>query len=131
MRFSVASTIVLFAGAATAASSWGFTDGKVEVVSRSSDGAGSHKFSDKEAVKSALSLAPGDKIKVLVTTTDGSKAKRPHQAFLTLKQASTGLEAPFPLTIKESGKATVDIVSPCVSPEEDTLCGSGANLHDN
>lgn len=111
MRFALASTIALFAGAATAASTWGFSDGTLEVVSRSADaaGAGVHKFSDKEAVKAAVNLAQGDKIKVSVTTKEGSKAKRPHQAFLTLKHPSSGLEAPFPFTIKESGKATVEI----------------------
>jgi oligosaccharyltransferase complex subunit delta (ribophorin II) len=34
MRFSIASTLVLLAGAASAASSWGFSDGKVTVKSK-------------------------------------------------------------------------------------------------
>lgn len=67
------------------------------------------RFSDKERVKQAVTLGPLDTIKVSLTTKDGSKAKRPHQAFLLVKEAS-GLEAPFPLTIKESGKATVEFV---------------------
>lgn len=50
-----------------------------------------------------------DKLKVTLTTKDGSKAKRPHQAFLIVKEAS-GLEAPFPLNVKDSGKGTVEIV---------------------
>lgn len=45
-----------------------------------------------------------------MTAKEGGKAKRPHQAFLTLQEPETGLEAPFIFTTKESGKATVDIV---------------------
>lgn len=109
MRFSIASTLALYVGVATAASNWGFTDGKVEVLSRSSDSTSAHAFSDKEPLISALTLGQGEKIKISLTTKDGSKAKRPHQAFLNIREAS-GLEAPFPLTIKESGKGTVEIV---------------------
>lgn len=68
-----------------------------------------HRFTDKDRVKLAVTLGSADKIKVSVTTKEGSKAKRPHQAFLVLKEAS-GLEAPYPLTVKESGKGTVEIV---------------------
>lgn len=51
-----------------------------------------------------------DTLKITVTAQEGGKAKRPHQAFLVLQEAETGLEAPFPFTTKENGKATVDIV---------------------
>lgn len=50
-----------------------------------------------------------------LTTKEGSKPKRPHQAFLVIKESS-GLEAPFALAVKESGKGTVQIVGramPC------------------
>lgn len=67
------------------------------------------RFTDKERAKKIVTLGNGETIKVSVTTKDGSKAKRPHQAFLVLREAS-GLEAPFPLTVKESGKGTVEIV---------------------
>lgn len=60
-------------------------------------------------MKKIVTLGFQDTIRVSLTTKDGAKAKRPHQAFLIVKE-STGLEAPFPLTIKESGKGTVDIV---------------------
>lgn len=41
---------------------------------------------------------------------DGGKGKRPHQAFVVLQDELSGLEAPFPMTVKENGKAVVDIV---------------------
>lgn len=112
MRFSIASTLALFAGAASAASSWGFSDGKVQVTSKSSEAdASTYTFTDKERIKDAVTLGHANKIKVSLTVKDGSKAKRPHQAFLMVKEAS-GLEAPYPLTVKESGKGTVEIVCP-------------------
>lgn len=60
-------------------------------------------------MQNTLTLGHQDKLKVTLTTKDGSTAKRPHQAFLVVKEAS-GLEAPFPLTVKDSGKGTVEIV---------------------
>lgn len=41
---------------------------------------------------------------------DGGKGKRPHQAFVVLHDEVSGLEAPFPMIVKENGKAVVDIV---------------------
>lgn len=73
-----------------------------------------HRFSDKEPAK-PVTLGFADTLKVSLTTTDGSKSKRPHQAFLMVKEAS-GLEAPYPLTVKESGKAQVSIVSQRTDP---------------
>lgn len=49
-------------------------------------------------------------LRVSLTATENGKPKRPHQAFLLLKETQTGLEAPFPLTMRETGKGTVDVV---------------------
>jgi hypothetical protein len=58
-----------------------------------------------------IPIGNDDTLKIsLVTKADG-KGKRPHQAFVVLKEEESGLEAPFPLNVKESGKATVSIVS--------------------
>ncbi|VUC35808.1 unnamed protein product [Clonostachys rosea] len=109
MRFSVASSLALLAGVAQAASSWTFADGTVELSPRAGGSPQVHKLSDKSQVDSVVSLGVGEKIKVSLTTKEGSAAKKPHQAFLILKEAS-GLEAPFPLTVKNTGKGTVEIV---------------------
>jgi oligosaccharyltransferase complex subunit delta (ribophorin II) len=58
----------------------------------------------------AVSLGATDTLKLLLTTTDGKTAKRPHQAFLTLTDPTTGLEESFVLNMKESGKGKVDLV---------------------
>lgn len=107
MRWSVTSGALLLAGVAHAASSWTFGDAAVTVASKSTDDV-KQSFTDKERVKSSIALGHADTIKVALTTKDGSKAKRPHQAFLILREKS-GLEAPFPLDVKTSGKATVQL----------------------
>jgi oligosaccharyltransferase complex subunit delta (ribophorin II) len=62
-----------------------------------------------EYAKNPVVLGFKDTLTVSVTTKDGSEGKRPHQAFLILTESS-GLEAPYPLTVKTSGKGTVEIV---------------------
>ncbi|KAH6609415.1 hypothetical protein Trco_002761 [Trichoderma cornu-damae] len=107
MRFPVASAILALATVASAASSWTFSDGTVKVSSKAGNDA-VEKFSSVDRVRRTLTLGHQDKLKVLVTTKDGSAAKRPHQAFLVVKEAS-GLEAPFPLAVKDTGKGVVEI----------------------
>lgn len=58
----------------------------------------------------SVSLGQTDTLKLILTTTDDKTAKRPHQAFLTLTEPETGLEESFIFTVKESGKAKVDLV---------------------
>lgn len=57
-----------------------------------------------------IALGATDTLKLVLTTIDGEAAKRPHQAFLTLTESSTGLEESFVLSVKESGKGKVDLV---------------------
>ena len=78
-------------------------------------------FTDKQRVTKSITLGHADTIKVSLTAKEGSKAKRPHQAFLVIKEAS-GLEAPFPLTVKDSGKGTVEIVRNCPRDAAERPC---------
>ncbi|KAK6065141.1 hypothetical protein SCUP234_10951 [Seiridium cupressi] len=112
MRFLhsfVPSLLVLAAGAAQAASSWGFDEGTITVGSKKSDGAVKEKFSEKNLPKIPVTFGAADTLKIVLTAKENGKGKRPHQAFLVLQETETGLEAPFPLTTKENGKATVDV----------------------
>lgn len=68
------------------------------------------RFSVASPLESAVTLGPKDTVKVVLTAKEGEKAKRPHQAFLVVKEPESGLEAPFPLKLKESGKGVVEIV---------------------
>jgi oligosaccharyltransferase complex subunit delta (ribophorin II) len=45
-----------------------------------------------------------------LTATEDGKGKRPHQAFLLLRDPDTGLEATFPFSVKDTGKSKVDFV---------------------
>ncbi|RKL47767.1 hypothetical protein BFJ72_g1998 [Fusarium proliferatum] len=107
MRFSIASSLILLTSVASAASSWSFTDGSVTVGSKRAQGV-TAKFSDQKPTKKSLVLGKADTIKVSLTTTEAGEPKRPHQAFLILTE-STGLEAPFPLKMKASGKGEAEI----------------------
>lgn len=57
-----------------------------------------------------VELGASDSLKLLLTTVDGKTAKRPHQAFLTLTDPTTGLEESFVFNVKDSGKGKVDLV---------------------
>ncbi|RGP55024.1 hypothetical protein FSPOR_11997 [Fusarium sporotrichioides] len=107
MRFSIASSLLFLTSAASAASSWGFKDGSATVASKQGHGA-TAKFSNQEPAKNALVLGKADTIKVSLTTTEDSEAKRPHQAFIVITE-STGIEVALPLDIKSSGKAVAAI----------------------
>lgn len=58
----------------------------------------------------AITLPAADTLKITLTATEGKTEKRPHQAFLTLHDTSTGLEESFPFSLKESGKGKVELV---------------------
>lgn len=68
-----------------------------------------HRFGPKSPLETPITLGAQDTLTISLTAKDNGKAKRPHQAFLLLKGES-GLEAPFPLSVKDSGKAKVQIV---------------------
>ncbi|KAI1774743.1 Oligosaccharyltransferase subunit Ribophorin II-domain-containing protein [Hypoxylon cercidicola] len=117
MRFLhsfVTPLLLLAAGAAQAASSWGFDDAKLTVSPKKATGGANDKdvrqFNDKSSlVGSPVTFDSSDSLKLLLTIKENGKGKRPHQAFLVLRQQGTTLEAPFPLTVKDNGKATVEI----------------------
>lgn len=65
---------------------------------------------NKVLASNSLTLAPTDVLKISLTTRDGSTPRKPDQAFLQLQDANSGLEDAFPLSVKENGKGTVEIV---------------------
>ncbi|KAI1815229.1 Oligosaccharyltransferase subunit Ribophorin II-domain-containing protein [Poronia punctata] len=110
MRFLqsfVAPLLVLAAGAAEAAS-WGFDDATVQVNVKKTAGT-KQKFSEDKPLAQPITISNTDSIKVFLQAKEGGKGKRPHQAFVVLQDETSGLEAPFPLTVKENGKAVADI----------------------
>ncbi|KAI1756784.1 Oligosaccharyltransferase subunit Ribophorin II-domain-containing protein [Xylaria castorea] len=111
MRFLhsfVTPLVLLAAGAAQAASTWGFDDATVQVNAKKAVGT-KEKFSETKPLSHPVTISNTESIKVLLVAKDGGKGKRPHQAFVVLQDELSGLEAPFPMTVKENGKAVVDI----------------------
>lgn len=51
-----------------------------------------------------------DSLKILLTTKEGGKAKRPHQAFLLVKDVKSNLDTSFAFQVKENGKGKVELV---------------------
>ena len=75
------------------------------------------RLSDNAPLSKPVVLGAQDSLKIILTATEGGKAKRPHQAFLLLRDEDTGLETAFPFQVKETGKAKVDFVRFQSSPD--------------
>ncbi|KAF4592061.1 oligosaccharyltransferase subunit ribophorin II [Ophiocordyceps camponoti-floridani] len=116
MRLLTASAACLFVGAVSGASSWSFSDATVTASSKSAKSS-STKFSASKKIQEAVSLGPRDSIKLSLTTVDDEgNAKRPHQALLVVGESS-GLEVPFALTVKKSGKGTLQFSQKDLPPQ--------------
>ena len=74
------------------------------------------RLSHKLALKAPVPLGAGDSLKIILTAKEDGKGKRPHQAFLLLRDRKSGLEATFPFSVKETGKAKVEVVCIPSSP---------------
>ncbi|KAF2275032.1 uncharacterized protein EI97DRAFT_85472 [Westerdykella ornata] len=114
MRFFTSllpSLLLSSASLVAAASSWSFDDATLTVQAKGAGvGAGSKdKLDPNSPLPKPISLGASDTLKLLLTTTDGKQAKRPHQAFLTIREPVTGLEESFVLSVKENGKGKLDL----------------------
>lgn len=122
--------VALSTAASCLASSWHFTDATVSVQGKSAGvGGGSKEKSEQSTQPKCLAnivtrltehkpfprpitLGASDSLKVVLTTLDGKTAKRPNQAFLLLKEVVTGLDISYPFSVRENGKAKVELVCP-------------------
>ncbi|KAE8447031.1 hypothetical protein EG329_011166 [Mollisiaceae sp. DMI_Dod_QoI] len=103
------SLLVLSAGVAQAASSWGFEEAVISVTGKGGSGSAfKDKLSDHVPLAKSVTLNAADSLKIVLTATEAGTAKRPHQAFLLLRDQDTGLETTFQFSVKESGKGKVD-----------------------
>lgn len=128
LRSLVPIVLALSNAASCQASSWHFADASVSVQGKGAGVGGGFKEKSAEAIEDVsptnkvsrlverkplstpLSFGALDSLKVVLTIQDGKTAKRPQQAFLLLKDPDTGLDISYPLSVKESGKAKVDLV---------------------
>ncbi|KAH4945433.1 hypothetical protein HBI23_027310 [Parastagonospora nodorum] len=107
----VSSLLLSGATIASAASSWSFEDGTVSINSKGAEvGAGlKDKLNPSAPLAKTVELGASDSLKLVLTTVDGKTAKRPHQAFLTLTDPTTGLEESFVFNVKDNGKGKVNL----------------------
>lgn len=91
--------------------SWTFTDATISVQSKGTGVGGGRKdtLNPGKPLGKAVDLGPGDNLKIVLTTQEGRSAKKPHQAFLILKDSKSSLDISYPLSVKDNGKAKVDL----------------------
>lgn len=103
---------LLFLNAASClASSWHFVDGTVSIQGKGAGvgGGSKEKLLEHKPLSRPITLGASDSLKVVLAIQDGHTAKRPHQAFLLLKDVDTGLDISFPMSVRENGKAKVEL----------------------
>ncbi|KAI1913358.1 hypothetical protein LOZ39_004689 [Ophidiomyces ophidiicola] len=94
-----------------AATTWGFADATLSVQQKGA-GIGSgikEKLSDKRPLSTPVSFGHTGTLKLLLTAQEGRAAKKPQQAFLLLTDPASNLDISYPLTIKENGKAKLEL----------------------
>ncbi|MCJ1258983.1 hypothetical protein MMC24_006817 [Lignoscripta atroalba] len=103
----IASSAILGA----AASSWGFGDATISVQGKGTGVGGSFKerLIEGKSLSKPVELGGSDTLKIIITTQEDKKSKRPHQAFLLVKDSTTGLETSYSFSVKESGKGKVEL----------------------
>ncbi|KIX97721.1 uncharacterized protein Z520_06499 [Fonsecaea multimorphosa CBS 102226] len=96
-----------------AASTWTFADASLSVTSKGSaaakDGGIKEKLTPSQPLSTPVLLGSSDTLKITLTTQEGKSAKRPHQAFLLLQDQERKLDVSYPFSVKESGKAKVEL----------------------
>ncbi|KAJ5337943.1 hypothetical protein N7541_009935 [Penicillium brevicompactum] len=94
-----------------AATAWGFTDATVAVQPKGAgiNGGFKDQLNPSKALAKSVSLNGADTLRVTLTAQEGSSAKRPHQAFLLLKDGETGLDISYPFNVKDNGKSRVEL----------------------
>ncbi|KAL1297875.1 hypothetical protein AAFC00_006397 [Neodothiora populina] len=113
MKFpsSIVLPLLSLGASLAAAADWTFEDATVSISTKGAGVAGAfkEKLSVGKALAKDVTLGPADTIKVILTSTEGGTPKRPHQAFLSIREPKTGLEESFPFIVKESGKGKVEV----------------------
>lgn len=131
MRLSLSTALVAYAGIASAASAWNFDEAIISVAAKGdatnafrdkyipqhiaalvSNTDYIHRLSDHAPLAKSVVLTAKESLKIVLTATEDAQPKRPHQAMLLLRDQITGLEDSFTFTVKDSGKARVELVCP-------------------
>ncbi|QDS69028.1 hypothetical protein FKW77_009666 [Venturia effusa] len=107
---SIVPQLLLLGSSLVAAASWSFEDASVSIQAKGSvDRSKKDSLSPSQPLPTPLTLRSGEALKIILTVTNGGKGRKPHQAFLTIADPTTGLEESYPFVVKDSGKAKVDL----------------------
>lgn len=68
------------------------------------------RIGENRALSKPITLGASDTLKILLTTKEDNKAKRPHQAFLLVKDPKSSLDTSFVFQVKENGKGKIELV---------------------
>ena len=68
------------------------------------------RIGEHKPLSKAVTLGATDTLKILLTTKEDNKAKRPHQTFLLVKDPKSNLDTSFAFQIKENGKGKIELV---------------------
>ena len=68
------------------------------------------RIGENKALSTPVTLGASDSLKILLTTKEDNKAKRPHQTFLLVKDPKSNLDTYFPFQVKENGKGKIELV---------------------
>ncbi|KAL9069123.1 MAG: hypothetical protein Q9161_005770 [Pseudevernia consocians] len=103
--------LVLCTVSLSVADTWGFEDATVSVNKKGAGVGGGfkEKIGENKALSKAVTLGASDTLKILLTTKEDNKAKRPHQAFLLVKDPKSKLDTSFTFQVKENGKGKIEL----------------------
>ena len=68
------------------------------------------RIGENKALSKPVTLGASENLKIILTTKEDNKAKRPHQAFLLVKDPQSKLDTSFAFQVKENGKGKIDLV---------------------
>ncbi|KAI1001707.1 hypothetical protein K3495_g6494 [Podosphaera aphanis] len=110
MRYCRSVVLSLLAlGRIADAAAWNFDEAIISVSGQGrADGRFRDKLSDHAALAQPVALGPTEKLKILITATEDGVGRRPHQAFLLLRDQDSGLESTLPFSLKDNGKGVVE-----------------------
>lgn len=116
MRFLstiISSSLILGVTLTYAKPAWNFDEAIISVTGKSAAENGyalKDKLSDNTPLAKPLILGAADTLKIIITITEDETARRPHQAFLLIREQETGLDATFPFSVKENGRGKVEVM---------------------
>ncbi|MCJ1359916.1 MAG: hypothetical protein MMC33_009919, partial [Icmadophila ericetorum] len=95
------------------ASTWSYNDATISIQGKGTGVGGGlkEKLSTAKPLKETIKLTTTDTLKIILTTVEGSTAKRAHQTFLTIEDSETGLETSYPFSVKDSGKGKLELTT--------------------